>query len=76
MSVSSDPYLIGPSDLEKLEVNHGKIAHTQPMLMKLTTYCKQLLMNEYELNYWHAINLNRSQIWTDKPETAIEKLLV
>jgi uncharacterized tellurite resistance protein B-like protein len=33
-------------------------------------------MNEYEISYWHCINLNRPKTWNEKPIVAIEKLLM
>jgi len=62
--------------MEKLTERHGQEATKQPLLLKMTSYANQLLMNEIEVCYWHGLNLSRPQMWADKPSVVVEKLLV
>ena len=62
--------------MEKLTEHHGQEATKQPLLLKMTAYANQLLMNEIEVCYWHGLNLSRPNMWQERPSIVIEKLLV
>ena len=47
-----------------------------PLLLKMNAIGTQLLMNEIQLCYWHAINISRPSIWQQKPAVVVERLLI
>lgn len=47
-----------------------------PLLLKMNAIATQLLMNEIQLCYWHALNVSRSNIWQLKPAVVAERLLI
>ena len=59
-----------------LSDHHGQEATKLPLLLKMTQITQQLLMNEIQICYWHALNMSRPNIWTQRPMIVIEKLLI
>lgn len=62
--------------MNMLAEEHGQAAMRIPLLLKMNAIATQLLMNEIQVCYWHALNVSRASIWKKKPEIAVERLLV
>jgi len=62
--------------MQQLSSRYGQEATKLPLLLKMNTFAKQLLMNEVEVSYWHGLVKSRPQIWEERPHTVLEKLLV
>ena len=59
-----------------LTEEHGMPAMRIPLLLKMNAIATQLLMNEIQLCYWHALNISRDTIWKQKPAVVVDRLLV
>ena len=46
------------------------------LLIRLNTIAMQLLMNEIQISYWHALNMSRPSLWSQKPAVVVDRLLV
>ena len=63
-------------DLLLLTREHGESAMRLNLLIRLNTIATQLLMNEIQISYWHALNMSRPKIWSQKPAVVVDRLLV
>ena len=63
-------------DLLLLTREHGESAMRLNLLIRLNTIATQLLMNEIQISYWHALNMSRASIWSQKPAVVVDRLLV
>lgn len=62
--------------MEMLTEKHGEAAMRVPLLLKMNAMAMQLLMNEIQVCYWHALNISRPNIWNNKPPVVVDRLLV
>ena len=69
----ANPFCI---DMQILMQEHGKSAMRIPLLLKMNAIASQLLMNEIQVCYWHALNISRQSIWGQKPAVVVDRLLV
>jgi hypothetical protein len=53
----------------------GQAAIKTPFLLRIKQIASQLLLNEFELAYWHAVNTSCYKLWSMKTDALFEKLL-
>ena len=54
--------------------NHGSVAIKTPFLLRMKLIVQQLLMNAFEVNYWHQINQGTDNMWKISPDDVFKKL--
>lgn len=43
--------------------------------LRMKQVAQQLMMNEFELSYWHALNISNEKTWQKSPKEVLEQLL-
>lgn len=44
--------------------------------LRMKQIAQQLMMNEFELSYWHSLNISNDQMWHKSPKEVMEQLLL
>jgi len=62
-------------DMFWLAKNNDSDIVTTPFQIKIKQIVSQLMLDEFEIAYWHALNIAMPNIWTEKPTVIIQFLL-
>jgi hypothetical protein len=63
-------------DMQWMAEQHGAEVVIPVFHLRIKQMAQQLLMNEVEMAYWHALNIARDELWQQQPKAVMEQLLI